>query len=862
MNRFDRLPQLAAICSLMLGLFVTSFGVASDSGGDLDSDGDGLPDSFELANGLDPNSAADADLDLDNDGLSNLVEFLQGLDPQDASSDGNGLMSTNLQDPVFRLPDFLQDPLFRLPDLGHNLVDVDYIGAFAQDEPDNWTLDWTIDINGNTTVWEPAEGGTLAGAEPVADGSCPAGTTLEGSTTLPGGHAGEMDFCRLGRRFAEDGAVLTLTNDNIYLLGTRTRYSSGRETFIGNGETRGRNSANDVTSTLVIEAGTLLLGGDRQGLIITRGSDVFVRGTREDPVVMSSRLWFDNWLAGGDGTSGNGHPFRRGEWNGFVIQGYARNNECDGTPCDVRYSDKFSGFGYFGGGDNQDDSGEVRYLVIRHSTYGYGLFSVGSGTTSSYVQVHKAKDWSVYHGGSTDHMDHLVLATTTYYSSFDWSLGYRGTAQFVLIREEDSARFLPGLNTRASIRGRGASQRYPQRPPISKPVLANFTLMHLGTESGSAISLSRATQGFLHNFLVVGFADEPDDYVNACIRLEDAETVGQLSTRPVIRGQLGTGLVISNSLMDCKADETFSYASYAGRSEYIDPSVIRDWWEGGRLNMELPANLMENGQPNSAVGLGNSPSPDVSLFASLLPSSRSVSVDGGEATVFASVINGGSENARDCVVRRRTSAGVNFWFQTTDPQTNRLTGTRNMPVDLAPGQVQTYLLSLDPVTDFSAQEVRFSFECANAAPAPVIPGLNTLLLSAPRVAGPDIIAVTASSSSRGGGTVDVSLANGGVFAVAITNVGATGRVTVEPDFSSLPLSSATVCQIDAAANCRGALGPTVNLEVGNLGVATFAVFLSASEHIDFNPAKNRLRVLFHVGGDPVGATSLAVQTLP
>ena len=860
MNQSDRLPQLAAICSLMLGLFVTSFGVASDSGG-LDSDGDGLPDSFELANGLNPNSAADADLDPDNDGLSNLVEFLQGLDPQDASSDGSGLMSTNLQDPVLRLPDFLQDPLFRLPDLGHNLVDVDYIGAFAQDEPDNWTLDWTIDINGNTTVWAPAEGGTLAGAEPVADGSCPAGTTPAGTTTLPGGHAGEMDFCGLPRRFAQDGAVLTLTNDNIYLLG-----SSRRNTYIGNGEINDGNSANDVTSTLVIDAGTLLLGGDGQGLVITRGSDVFVRGTREDPVVMSSRLWFDNWLAGGDGTSGNGHPFVRGEWNGFVIQGYARNNACDGTPCDVEASSPWNGIGYFGGGDNQDDSGEVRYLVIRHSLYGYSLFSAGSGTTSSYVQVHKTEYFPVHHSGSTDHMDHMVL-TTAYYPSFDWDLGYRGTAQFVLIREDDSGRSRSGRE-RASISGRGAAticsttagviscQRRP--PPISRPVLANFTLMDLGTESGSAMLLSRATQGFLHNFLVVGFADEPDDYVNACIRLEDAETVGQLSTRPVIRGQLGTGLVISNSLMDCKADETFSFTG----SEDIDPSVIRDWWEGGRLNMELPANLMENGQPNSAVGLGNSPSPDVSLFASLLPSSRSVSVDGGEATVFASVINGGSENARDCVVRRRTSAGVNFWFQTTDPQTNRLTGTRNMPVDLAPGQVQTYLLSLDPVTDFSAQEVQFSFECANAAPAPVIPGLNTLLLSAPRVAGPDIIAVTASSSSRGGGTVDVSLANGGVFAIAITNVGATGRVTVEPDFSSLPLSSATVCQIDAAANCLGALGPTVNLEIGNLGVATFAVFLSASEHIDFDPAKNRLRVLFHVGGDPVGATSLAVQTLP
>ncbi|HTG43133.1 MAG TPA: lamin tail domain-containing protein, partial [Verrucomicrobiae bacterium] len=48
-----------------------------------DRDGDGMPNTWELQFGLDPDDSSDAQTDLDHDGVSNLNEFRSGTDPSD-----------------------------------------------------------------------------------------------------------------------------------------------------------------------------------------------------------------------------------------------------------------------------------------------------------------------------------------------------------------------------------------------------------------------------------------------------------------------------------------------------------------------------------------------------------------------------------------------------------------------------------------------------------------------------------------------------------------------------------------------------------------------------------------------------------
>jgi hypothetical protein len=143
-------------------------------------------------------------------------------------------------------------------------------------------------------------------------------------------------------------------------------------------------------------------------------------------------------------------------------------------------------------------------------------------------------------------------------------------------------------------------------------------------------------------------------------------------------------------------------------------------------------------------------------------------------------------------------------------------------------------------------------------------GLNTLLLSASTTPVPDIVALAGTLTNDG--IVNVPGATGtGVFAVATSNVGAGGSITVSADTGSanLPIG-VTLCQTNPATSvCVASATPTVTTQINANATPTFGIFVAGTGTVPFDPANNRVFVRFKdAGGVTRGSTSVAVRTQP
>lgn len=257
------------------------------------------------------------------------------------------------------------------------------------------------------------------------------------------------------------------------------------------------------------------------------------------------------------------------------------------------------------------------------------------------------------------------------------------------------------------------------------------------------------------------------------------------------------------------------------------------------------------------------------LASAVLPSSRSAhtgNIIGVEAaTVFATVVNTGSETAHACGVYPDQPVNGVLDFYTTDPVTNAVTGGRNASFNIPPGGQQTLLLALTPNYQSSADswDLDFRFICRNANRARQVSGVNTVLLSFGTTPSPDLIAIAITPSSDGVLRLADNL-SASAFATAVSNVGAAGTLTITPQgtgaASGLRLR---ICETDPASGvCLASPAGSVSRAFSAGETASFAVFVHGQgDDVAFAPAVSRIRFLARDSSGTIrGATSVAVRT--
>lgn len=265
------------------------------------------------------------------------------------------------------------------------------------------------------------------------------------------------------------------------------------------------------------------------------------------------------------------------------------------------------------------------------------------------------------------------------------------------------------------------------------------------------------------------------------------------------------------------------------------------------------------------------------VVSSVLPVTRSVQT-GTTATAFATVINPAptGSTATGCGLRLAGATSSQFSYQTTTAA-NALTGTANTTIDIPAGGIQNFVFSVTSASAFSDNvntpgfypsvnnETDLFIEafCGNRRSAEYTLGLNSLTFRASDTAPVDIVALAASGDP---GRVNVPTTGTfvGAFAVAISNVGVAGSVTITGDTGSttLPIAAIEICRTDPGTGaCTDARETSKTYSFTANETATFGIFVRGNgSTIANDPARNRVFVRFASGGDPVGATSVAVRT--
>ena len=307
------------------------------------------------------------------------------------------------------------------------------------------------DINITPTTIDNSVDNSTGGGGGSEDDICASyvrdGATVQGSADGNGNCTYDNTFVGPKNNLTEDLLIPALPDGGAHIFTSSL--------FVGNTyRTQADLQAAGITQggdgpTLTIQAGaTLAFQTNSDFMIINRGSRIIADGRADAPITLTSVSDINGALAD--------DPEAVQQWGGVVINGFAVSNKCSyvGTRGDAGFAlapntecsiDAEGSAGddesQYGGANDADDSGILRYVIVKHTgaqvgngdeLNGISFGGVGSSTIVENLEVYSTFDDGVEMFGGSFNITNLV-AVYVRDDSIDIDEGYNGTITNALV---------------------------------------------------------------------------------------------------------------------------------------------------------------------------------------------------------------------------------------------------------------------------------------------------------------------------------------------------------------------------------------------------------------------------------------------
>lgn len=206
--------------------------------------------------------------------------------------------------------------------------------------------------------------------------------------------------------------------------------------------------------TLTIEPGVIVkgeagTGSNATALLIARGATLIAEGTADSPIIFTSVA---DEIVPGEVASPNLDPTQNGLWGGLIVLGNATIS-ADAASVQIEGIPASDQNGLYGGADDTDNSGSIKYVSIRHGGANIGegneingltLGGVGSQTVIENIEIVSNQDDGVEWFGGTVNVKNLIVWNTGD-DAVDTDQSWGGTLDnFVVINPGDECFELDG----------------------------------------------------------------------------------------------------------------------------------------------------------------------------------------------------------------------------------------------------------------------------------------------------------------------------------------------------------------------------------------------------------------------------------